>query len=44
MPRFVASLDEEEDDDAAGFHSQLGPVGLDRGDGKRPDGITLFPF
>ena len=20
------------------------PVGLDRGDGKRPDGITLFPF
>ena len=30
--------------DAAGFPSQLEPVGLDRGDGKRPDGITLFPF
>ena len=29
---------------AAGFPSQLEPVGLDRGDGKRPDGITLFPF
>ena len=30
--------------EAAGFPSQLEPVGLDRGDGKRPDGITLFPF
>ena len=30
--------------ESAGFASQLEPVGLDRGDGKRPDGITLFPF
>ena len=30
--------------EAAGFPSQLEPVGLDRGDGKRPDGITMFPF
>ena len=30
--------------EAAGFPSQLEPVGLDRGDGKRPDGITLFPY
>ena len=30
--------------DAAGFHSILEPVGLDRGDGKRPDGMTVFPF
>ena len=30
--------------ETAGFPSQLEPVGLDRGDGKRPDGITLFPF
>ena len=30
--------------DAAGFPFQLEPVGLDRGEGKRPDGITLFPF
>ena len=30
--------------EAAGFPSQLEPVGLDRGDGKRPDGLTLFPF
>ena len=30
--------------ESAGFPSQLEPVGLDRGDGKRPDGITLFPF
>ena len=44
MPEFVATLEEEEDDDAAGFPSQLEPVGLDRGDGKRPYGITLFPF
>ena len=22
----------------------LEPVGLDRGDGKRPDGMTVFPF
>ena len=28
----------------AGFPSILEPSGLDRGDGKRPDGITLFPF
>ena len=26
------------------INSQLEPVGLDRGDGKRPDDITLFPF
>ena len=44
MPEFIATLEEEEDDDAAGFPSQLEPVGLERGDGKRPDGITLFPF
>merc|ERR1712121_201775 len=30
--------------ETAGFPSQLEPVGLDRGDGKRPDGITLFTF
>ena len=30
--------------DKAGFPAQLEPVGLDRGDGKRPDGITIFPF
>ena len=30
--------------DSAGFPSTLEPSGLDRGDGKRPDGITLFPF
>ena len=30
--------------DAAGLHSLLEPAGLDRGDGKRPDGITIFPF
>ncbi|XP_029656497.1 uncharacterized protein LOC115230450 [Octopus sinensis] len=29
--------------DAAGFHSQLEPAGLDRGDGKRPDGVTIYP-
>ena len=27
-----------------GFPSQLEPVGLDRGDGKRPDGLTIFSF
>lgn len=30
--------------DAAGFSSQLGPAKLDRGDGKRPDGMTVFVF
>ena len=30
--------------DAAGFSSILEPIGLDRGDGKRPDGMTVFPF
>ena len=30
--------------DAAGLHSILQPVGLDRGDGRRPDGVTSFPF
>ena len=24
--------------------SVLEPVGLDRGDGKRPDGLTVFPW
>ncbi|KAF0300891.1 Ubiquitin carboxyl-terminal hydrolase 38 [Amphibalanus amphitrite] len=28
----------------AGFPAILEPVGLDRGDGRRPDGITVFPF
>ena len=30
--------------DAVGFPSILEPVGLDRGDGRRPDGMTIFPF
>ena len=29
---------------SAGVPSVLEPVGVDRGDGKRPDGITVFPF
>ena len=29
---------------AAGIPSWLEPVGLDRGDGRRPDGITIFPY
>ena len=29
---------------AAGVPSWLEPTGLDRGDGKRPDGLTVFPF
>ena len=29
---------------SAGFPSILEPVGLDRGDGRRPDGLTLFPY
>jgi len=29
---------------SAGIPSILEPVGVDRGDGKRPDGITIFPF
>ena len=29
---------------SAGLPSILEPLGLDRGDGKRPDGLTLFPF
>ena len=29
---------------SAGFNAVLEPVGLDRGDGKRPDGMTVFPF
>ena len=28
----------------AGIPSLLEPLGLDRGDGKRPDGLTIFPF
>ena len=30
--------------DTSGIHSILEPVGLDRGDGRRPDGVTSFPF
>ena len=29
---------------SAGIPSVLEPVGVDRGDGRRPDGITVFPF
>ena len=29
---------------AAGIPSMLEPTGLDRGDGKRPDGITVYPY
>ena len=29
---------------SAGFPAVLGPAGLDRGDGRRPDGLTVFPF
>ena len=29
---------------SAGIPTLLEPIGLDRGDGKRPDGITTFPF
>ena len=29
---------------SAGFNAVLEPVGLDRRDGKRPDGMTVFPF
>ncbi len=29
---------------SAGLPSVLEPVGIDRGDGKRPDGITVFPY
>ena len=29
---------------SAGVPSVIEPVGVDRGDGKRPDGITVFPF
>ena len=29
---------------SAGFPSVLEPVSLDRGDGRRPDGLTVFPF
>ena len=28
----------------AGMPSWLEPLGLDRGDGRRPDGLTVFPF
>ena len=30
--------------DSSGFHSVLEPVGLDRGDGRRTDGITVLSF
>ena len=30
--------------DTAGLHSILEPVGLERGDGRRPDGVTSFPL
>ena len=29
---------------SAGFNAVIEPIGLDRGDGKRPDGMTVFPF
>ena len=29
---------------AAGVPSWPEPVGLDRGDGRRPNGITVFPY
>ena len=29
---------------SAGVPAQLEPYGIDRGDGKRPDGMTVFPF
>ena len=29
---------------SAGIPSIMEPVGVDRGDGKRPDGLTVFPF
>ena len=29
---------------SAGFPAATEPVGLDRGDGRRPDGLTVFPF
>ena len=29
---------------SAGIPSILEPVGIDRGDGKRPDGVSVFPF
>ena len=29
---------------SAGFNAVLEPIGLDRGDDKRPDGMTVFPF
>ena len=29
---------------AAGIPSWLEPIGLDRGDGRRPDGVTVFPY
>ena len=29
---------------SAGFPAVLEPVGLDRGDGRRSDGLTVFPF
>ena len=29
---------------SAGFNAVHEPVGLDRGDGKRPDGMTALPF
>ena len=29
---------------SAGFNTVIEPVGLGRGDGKRPDGMTVFPF
>ena len=45
IPRHVAINDViKRSLERAGFPCSLEPIGLDRGDGKRPDGITLFPF
>ena len=44
LPRHSALNDIKRALSSAGFNAVLEPVGLDRGDGKRPDGMTMFPF
>ena len=45
IPRHVAINDViKRSLERAGFPCSLKPIGLDREDGKRPNGITLFPF